>query len=425
MKEDWLKDIRGKMTDYETDEPRGLWDDICRARMSDVTTQRTGHKNNVVWLWTKRVSAVAAMVALILSVSYFINENTETPSTSLIAGKTRIADYGKEKNNTNILGKKNIPPVTSIGSRMQVKNLLAEVVSTVPTPTNDIVDTVVTPSADKSVPSTGKQVSENTSDMHRTNQQKRNRGSNLNVYKNDHMAHANINKDKSNRLSFGVFTTGGTGSALNRKATGDAFTLGIGPNESGWEDSPLLGILVYNQGKEVETDIKHRLPVRVGLSFVYKLNEQFSLESGVSYTNLTSDVREGSSSHYFTGEQTLHYIGLPLNVKYKFLSWKGLELYASSGVLAEKCVSNYQKKEYVLDNQIKQTETEHFDVKPFQWSVNASAGLQYNILPSVGIYAEPGVSYYFNDGTSIKTIYKDKPINFNLNLGMRFTFGNK
>ena len=32
MKEDWLKDIHDKMTDYEADEPRGLWDDICRAR---------------------------------------------------------------------------------------------------------------------------------------------------------------------------------------------------------------------------------------------------------------------------------------------------------------------------------------------------------------------------------------------------------
>ena len=58
-----------------------------------------------------------------------------------------------------------------------------------------------------------------------------------------------------------------------------------------------------------------------------------------------------------------------------------------------------------------------------QWPVNASVGLQYNITPSMGLYAEPGASYYFNDGTSLKTIYKDKPFNFNFNLGLRFTFG--
>ena len=59
--------------------------------------------------------------------------------------------------------------------------------------------------------------------------------------------------------------------------------------------------------------------------------------------------------------------------------------------------------------------------KPFQWSANAAAGIQLNPLPNIGIFAEPGVSYYFNDGTSLSTIYKDHPCNFNLNVGLRFT----
>lgn len=39
------------------------------------------------------------------------------------------------------------------------------------------------------------------------------------------------------------------------------------------------------------------------------------------------------------------------------------------------------------------------------------------------MYVEPGISYYFDDGSPISTIYKEKPVNFNLNLGLRFTFG--
>lgn len=35
----------------------------------------------------------------------------------------------------------------------------------------------------------------------------------------------------------------------------------------------------------------------------------------------------------------------------------------------------------------------------------------------VGVYVEPGLSYYFDDGTDMKTIYKDKPLNLNLNHG--------
>ena len=58
-----------------------------------------------------------------------------------------------------------------------------------------------------------------------------------------------------------------------------------------------------------------------------------------------------------------------------------------------------------------------------QWSANASLGVQCNLVNTMSIFVEPGVSYYFNDGTNIRTIYKEKPLNFNLNLGIRFTFG--
>ena len=67
-----------------------------------------------------------------------------------------------------------------------------------------------------------------------------------------------------------------------------------------------------------------------------------------------------------------------------------------------------------------QTEHENRTVKPLQWSANASMGMQFNINKTVGLYAEPGISYYFDNGSDIKTIYGDKPLNFNLNVGLRF-----
>lgn len=218
-----------------------------------------------------------------------------------------------------------------------------------------------------------------------------------------------------------MFTTGSTGAALSSKSAGDTMVQGIGPDEAAWEDSPMLGILLYNQGKEVKTDIKHRLPVRAGISVAYRINRRLSIESGITYTNLTSDVREGSESHYFTGEQTLHYVGIPLRARYRLASWKKFELYASSGLLAEKCVAGTIEKEYVLNNRGGKKETQDLDAKPFQLSVNAAAGVQYNISSSAGLYAEPSISYHFDDGTSLRTVYKDRPLNFGLNLGLRFT----
>ncbi len=110
-------------------------------------------------------------------------------------------------------------------------------------------------------------------------------------------------------------------------------------------------------------------------------------------------------------------------MKYRLASWKRLEVYASSGLLAEKCVSGTMKKEYVLNNRVEKKETQDLGARPFQLSVNAAAGVQYNISPSAGLYAEPGISYYFNDGTSLRTVYKDRPLNLGLNLGLRFTVG--
>ena len=40
-----------------------------------------------------------------------------------------------------------------------------------------------------------------------------------------------------------------------------------------------------------------------------------------------------------------------------------------------------------------------------------------------GIYAEPGVAYYFDNESSLPTIYQEKPFNFNLNMGLRFNLG--
>ena len=40
----------------------------------------------------------------------------------------------------------------------------------------------------------------------------------------------------------------------------------------------------------------------------------------------------------------------------------------------------------------------------------------------VGIYVEPGIGYYFDDNTNVRTIYKEHPVTFNLNVGLRLNF---
>ena len=63
---------------------------------------------------------------------------------------------------------------------------------------------------------------------------------------------------------------------------------------------------------------------------------------------------------------------------------------------------------------------ESVDVDRLQWSVSGAVGFQYNFIDRLGVYVEPGVGYYFDDGSNVLTIYKDKPFNFNFQVGLRF-----
>jgi len=67
-----------------------------------------------------------------------------------------------------------------------------------------------------------------------------------------------------------------------------------------------------------------------------------------------------------------------------------------------------------------QERTESVSIRPLQLSVNGALGVEFNLSHLFSIYAEPGMGYYFDNGSSIPTYYQDKPFNFNLNLGLRF-----
>lgn len=427
MNDDWLHKIHDQMADYEIEEPDDLWEAIDEKRLQ-IPLRPHKSRRIMVLRWGKRFTAAAAMLAIVLSVCMYIYDGKSymaEPKLMSSITKPDVLSDSKVVNHVNAT----VPPAVAAIVQRQSPRITSTAVSASrtigKTPVTEVV--AVSSDTDNSVthPRNEDTVAENTDSVtpkHPATKYPDNRLTDGNDSRN--LASIGHKKGNNDKLSFSVFTSSGTGYAANRLSTGDAFVSSIGPDDADWEDNPILGILLFNQGKDIETDIKHRLPIRFGVSFAYNLNDRFSIESGVSYTNLTSDIKEGSESYYFIGEQKLHYVGVPLNLKYRVLSLHKFDLYASAGVLAEKCVSAEVDKDFILDFKKERSETEKLDEKPMQFSINASAGLQYNITDAIGLYAEPGVSYYFNDGSSIKNIYKEKPMNFNLNIGLRFTFGN-
>ena len=157
-------------------------------------------------------------------------------------------------------------------------------------------------------------------------------------------------------------------------------------------------------------------PISFGLTVNVPISSGFSVSTGVVYTRLHSDFTSISNSLVYERQQWLHYIGIPLTVQYNVLQWHGLNVYAAAGGQADFNVKAFLNTDGV------ETKLEKDDV---QWSVNAAVGVQYNFIPMLGIYAEPGVKHYFDNGSHIRNFFKYKPTNFNLQVGVRMNLYQK
>lgn len=179
--------------------------------------------------------------------------------------------------------------------------------------------------------------------------------------------------------------------------------------------------IMYNaRNEEVESEIDHAMPVTVGATVQYRFNDDWSLESGLVYTLLSSKLHSGTGKTYIQSRQKLHYIGIPLKVHRRIWDNRYWEVYASAGGMMEKCVSA-SRTNIGVSVQAESRETEDLDVRRLQFSLAAAAGVQFKFNNWSGIYAEPGLTYYFDDGEETMTIRKEHPFNFSLQVGLRFT----
>ena len=166
-------------------------------------------------------------------------------------------------------------------------------------------------------------------------------------------------------------------------------------------------IYLYNY----EEITKHHQPVTFGLSLSYPLTSRLSVLSGVTYTKLSSDFIQKMNDTKVVNEQELHYVGVPVRFSYQLLSWKGFSLYGIAGGAADMNV----KSSYTTEGMKGKARKDRV-----QFSADAAAGVQYQVLPQMGLYVEPGVKYYLDNKSRVDNYFKDHPFNFNLQVGVRY-----
>lgn len=183
-----------------------------------------------------------------------------------------------------------------------------------------------------------------------------------------------------------------------------------------------LFVGALNMNRTTATSEQHYQPVRAGVMVSYAFADRWSVETGVTYAYLYSKFRSGSDNYYYNSTQSLHYVGIPLNVNFSVWRNDFLDVYISAGGLMEKCVGGSLSTTNVYNTLTGEPQIKKIGVKPLQWSVSASAGVQYRFSPWAGIFLEPGAAYYFANGSGVESAYTARPFNFNIELGVRFAF---
>ena len=176
------------------------------------------------------------------------------------------------------------------------------------------------------------------------------------------------------------------------------------------------------QSYALKTDAKHYRPVTFSVLAKWQFTETLGLESGLSWTMLSSRFTTSSATSQIADQQTLQYIGIPLSMTFSFLDTRLFTIYATMGGMVEKCVDGRVKhSEYVSDKQLL-SYVDKVSVTPLQWSVSGGAGIQANFSDYVAFFAEPGLSYHFRNDSQVGTIYREHPLDFRFSFGFRVTF---
>ena len=428
MKEEWRQQMRQKMADYGQPAPEVSWDEIEKAVAAKKQQAKT------IAMWPRKIAAAAVVVLLTAGTGYYLlnREQTditeETAETRLIEGTIKQEPVAPQKQETSDL------PIL-VQTRRHVQQVIQEkkmeALSAIAV-VEDSVEQLAQAVEEHSEVQEPKTQEAKTQDQPRKNSLPE---AHPTIYLSDFKRSASSDKRLMAKVYLSNAMSGNSGYSFSGVVSqaycasnkayydndglisvsfGDDVDIPMGEQNNTIDE---YGSTTYVPAKE-EAD--HHQPIHFGLLLRYALNDRWSIEGGLSYALLTSDFRISSEvlSYYEDIEQRLTYVGIPVNVSYLLWGSRRFNVYASLGGMAEKMVKG---KRHAVDQRTKKEADASVSIHPLQFSVNGGLGAEFLFTDWLSLYAEPGVGYWFDNGSDVPTYYQDKPFSFNLNVGLRFT----
>lgn len=437
MAEDWLNKIRESQADFSEPEPEGLWAGIeagLAAEDVGASAGRTSREDSAVsrrrtvrrW-WAALPAAAVAALVLFLSVPGHRDASDAPLMTSAVAelkSTTEPFDVVPQNVESSVPANLLAYSGTLLASDMEVGKLSEATADDAGSASEEFPKRQESSSWNNSPNDSSSETSSLENSSSET--------SSLETISSENWPSENDNpvlKTRRRGFSFGLLTSNVAGSrssvskyaalygsTVTKQIHGFSETRADFPDSQGYAD-----VMQSNSSNEISSTVKNWQPIQVGVSVAYSFTDRLSIESGLTYSCLVSDLSSGTPSGNYDIRQTLHYIGLPLALRYDFLKIKGFSLYASAGGQMEKCVAGKTRTDYFVEGKKVSSENGRIMVEPLQWSVNAYVGAQYSFNRLVGLYIEPGAAYYFRNSSPVNCIYSERPFNFSFRAGLRFS----
>lgn len=195
-----------------------------------------------------------------------------------------------------------------------------------------------------------------------------------------------------------------------------------GYNGFGGFRAPGEGILEATYIEQVGKNSKYMIPLSFGFSTRIPFAKRWSAGIGLNYsmlqrtfTGVYTNIHEGKTTIVTSSDikNTLHYVGIPVNVYYNIVDGTKVKFYAYAGGAVEKGISNVYR--------IGRSEGDiryHESVKGVQASAGAGFGVEFMLADKLGLYVNPGLRYYFDCGQPV-SIRTQQPLMMNFEIGFR------
>ena len=417
MEEQWIEELRQKLADFEQPAPEVSWEEIEKA----VAAHNRQAKK--VAMWPRRIAAAILVVVTGGVGCYLLNRQEPDVVQQMESVVSEQSGEGIRQESVNPQQQTDNQTFASVRNQIQqavkdytIKDDTMSVVSHAEDGQTAMQASEVQVPEILETDSQASEVQATETQEQKTEVQpkKKTLPEVQTIYPSDIKRSASSSKRLMAKVYLSNAMLGNSGNSFNERVP--VYSSFV---ENSTQLSEVDGIDMNNveTAEPVEENVHHRQPIRFGLSLRYALNDKWSIDAGLSYTMLSSDFSFSATHYYAEVEQRLNYVGIPISVNYQLWRNRHFNVYASAGGIVEKMVKGKQHFKVTVPSISERDES--VSIGPLQLSINGALGAEYQFVDWLSIYAEPGLGYYFDNGSSVPTFYQEKPLNFNLNLGLR------